>query len=104
MARVRIAHLLRNYWIKSQLTNLYWEYEFSGHEKVSTMAILGVALGVANAALPMQAINEALFSMEKVIDEIVPVDVAEYNFLTVNFGLISGLFSGKSCNILKCKD
>lgn len=64
------------------LTNLYWEYEFSGHEKVSTMAILGVALGVANAALPMQAINEALFSMEKVIDEIVPVDVAEYNFLT----------------------
>jgi hypothetical protein len=42
-------------------TNFYWEYSFSHEKNISTWAILGIILGVANALFPMQWLNERIF-------------------------------------------
>lgn len=64
------------------------------------MAIIGIVLGVLNAALPMQEINEFIFPLSLSVDEVVPVDYAEEGFLTVSFYnyWLLGLFQRKSSN------
>jgi hypothetical protein len=48
-----------------QVTNFWWEYDFSHGSEISYYACFGIALGVLNALLPMQLINEKVFPMKE---------------------------------------